>query len=361
MKSLSRRGFLKAIGLTAGVSVAGPMVAPVAANADQLSRIGVLVPQSRMMPEMSNNLVAGLRLALSDTNIRILQEPIGIGTPSARQIADIADKADLLVGLISPSVAENLQDKLEAVGTTLIAVNLGEDLPGRTSPYLHYHGLGLWQSQWALGQWAAVNPGQRVLLLSSVYETGYDAFTAFTQGFHAGGGQIAGRFAGDLDRSTLAELLDTHAPDVIYAAYAGSDATAALKLLRQASVPVLASPFTLHSAENHRAGDVRTALIWSPHLITEENQTFMSAFQRATGHAPDAFAMLGYDTGQKLGAAIRGGQSLRKSLNAPRPIYLADSALRVVETLPAVPVQLARHQLRSFSHKVGWTNVYLCA
>ena len=81
-------------------------------------------------------------------------------------------------------------------------------------------------------------------------------------------------------------------------------------------IPLLGSAFLTYenalASQGSAALGVRTAATWSPSLGGRANATFSSAYRKKTGRAPDAFAMLGYETGRMVSAALAGsGGKLR--------------------------------------------------
>jgi hypothetical protein len=89
--------------------------------------------------------------------------------------------------------------------------------------------LGLWQAAYAGGLWLATHAGRTAAVISSFYESGYDAPFAFESGFNAGRGEIVLRRVIDIppSRSDFAGLFRevlAAGPDVVYIQMSGARA-----------------------------------------------------------------------------------------------------------------------------------------
>lgn len=262
--------------------------------------VGVLTPQSvaksfRQGLEAILPDTVSLRFETIDTNYYSLQEKVG-------HLLD--DDVDYLIGLVSQTYAQRLQ----LAPGRFMAVNLGEDVVNNAL----YHDLGLWQASWALGTWAAQQGGSRAVVISSIYDSGYDALDAFHQGFRAAGGEVAAiHFT---DTPDFASLKQTYQPDVIYAAYNGQT------LDRIHGVQVISSPFT-------RIPGSVTAQTWEG----------------------DAFYALGYETGSKM---------LNPQSIQAHPVYLMRDG-RLIDELSPVPGAFIRSHMAISDSKVGWIHPFL--
>ncbi|HEY0069969.1 MAG TPA: ABC transporter substrate-binding protein, partial [Chloroflexia bacterium] len=224
---------------------------------------------------------------------------------------------------------------------------------------------------------------------------------AWRMGFEAGGGQVLSthithRPASDVGLSSLMAAVKQSKPDLVFASYYGQTAVDLLNAYARAglsrSVPLVGTAFLVDQAVVNSVGSaaagVTTSLPWAASLDTAENQAFMTANQLKTGKSPDAFAVLGYETGALIASAIdrAAGGSLRDALasasfTGPRgavamngttqsttgPHYLQQAQQKGINVRNVVLADLAAAAeldgqvaaLRQTT-RTGWISNYLC-
>ncbi|HEX8220434.1 MAG TPA: ABC transporter substrate-binding protein [Chloroflexia bacterium] len=422
----NRRDFLVNAGKLAGAALALPILAKapgaaaqstgaasilssVSSRATERRTVGVLLPQSSAYPKLGANFLAGLDLYLNQAGrkgISVVSAAVGTCCGQAKQEARAmlkSQKIDLMVGLVNPSVADTLVPILEASKTAFIASSLGENVAraDEHSSYIFHHTMGMWQANWALGKWAATALGRTAVMASSYYDSGYDTLYAFRMGFEAGGGQVHSthvthRPNSDLGLSSLMSVIKQAKPSVVFASYYGQAAVDLLNAYARAglsrSVPLVGTAFLVDQAVVNSVGSaaagVTTSLPWAASLNTAENQAFITAYQHKTGKSPDAFAVLGYETGGLIASAIdrAAGGSLRDALTGasvvgPRgaiamnattqstsaPHYLQQAQRQGINVRNVVLADLAAAAeldgqvaaLRQTT-RTGWVSTYLC-
>lgn len=426
-----RRSFLKTMGVLGG-AVLGSQVPglgsssgllPAASNLTVTSsvpyvsaKIGLLAPPSRMHPAFMSTFLAGLKLgferfATEGGHVRIqwVIRETGLSSAelfqSAKKIVE-EERVDLTLTLANPAIIPRLIPVFETNGTCLLVCDAGANLvrPSERSPHVFHNTLGYWQSCYALARRTVQEHGPKIFILSSVYETGYDALEAFRLGLQKAGGQEVGLAILDAHNSdndlvkTLAQIEDLR-PDAIYLAQSGPDARSILArsnlygLLKQA--PVVGSPFL---AEGDLEGEAATAAVgiksgmsWARGLENAENQAFLSSYATKMGTAADAIGLLGYDSANLLIAALSAAESRKElipaaiesakwlgprgemSMNASThttkvPLYLrqtrkAPNGVQVVDTgiLPSLDEGSAEIQSLMQKPRTGWDNAYLGA
>ncbi len=423
---LSRRAFLRSAGLAAGALAAAPLLnaapawaagpvpaaAPPVAGGRALLTVGVLLPPSTIYPTLGSNFLAGMQLycnqvaSMTQPAVRLVAADAGYGRVQALNAAQKlieSSQAALVVSLCNPTLVGMLRGLFQTRRVVLLTAGLGENVPRAAddSPYVFHHSLGAAQAAWALGQWAATHLGRRAAIATALYDSGYDALTAFRLGFTAAGGTITTTQTTHLLANSpalpavLAEIAATR-PDFIYAAYCGPAAVDFVRAAQAgpaAQIPLLGSPLlageTALPTLGKAALGIKTALGWAPALDTAENRAFVAAYAKQTGQAPDNLALLGYETARLAALALAAtggdparGTQMRAALAAatftgPRgpvtmdgqthctsgPQYLRevqarDGALANVPVAPLPGGAEAGAALRATT-KSGWTNAYL--
>jgi branched-chain amino acid transport system substrate-binding protein len=381
---LSRRGFLKTIGWMAGAAVVAPFLTSRASIAGASSRlpgargvsvgkyplkIGMLLPESELYPAMGDNLKAGIKLFFdqgqaqaADGHTELVTETIGLGfgqaVPKARKLIT-EDRVDLVVGILNSSVAARLRKVFEGSRTFLIVSNVGANTvrADEQSPFVFYNSLSFWQASRAMGSWAARNLGRKAFVASSFYESGYDVLYAFAQGFEGAGGKILQTFVSHIPADTrgfgsvLAEI-ESAKPDFVSAFYSGQQAIDFVKAYADSGlasrIPLVGSAFladeAVLAAQGRTALGIKSCLSWAASMNTPENQAFITAYRARTGHLPDAFSVLGYDTAQLMHHAV---QAVAGDLSRHNDLRIALSTAKF--TSPRGLVQMDPHTQSAIS------------
>jgi branched-chain amino acid transport system substrate-binding protein len=412
---ICRRSFIKTLGMVTGAAAVYPLEAHARLlfNGGNAPRIGVLVPRSTVSPLMGENLVAGMKLHLAACGwekTQLIVEEAGTETVIARGRSLLTvDKVDILAGILNPLSIPHLYQALDESGAIFINIEGGANsfLPRRENPSVYHNSFGYWQANWAAGAWAAARLGKRAFAAGSFYETGYDSYYAFPQGFAAAGGEIVRSDVTHLapDKTGLSQLMKAireASPDFVHAVYSGRDAVDFVKAYAAAGlagrIPLVASGFmvdeSLLPAMGEAALGIKSCMSWAPGLESRENANFVAEYSRFAGRDADAFALLGFDTAALITTAVRNSETnagnsdnLRRGLNAigfasPRgrvvidpetgstdaPLYLREVSseggkLRnaVLAELPRFAVTEKKADLAAIRALSGWTNPYLCA
>jgi branched-chain amino acid transport system substrate-binding protein len=425
---MSRRSFLKLAGLATGGLLFDPMFSarkPIEGPVRRLRswgrplKLGVLLPTSSLYPALDKNLLAGMKLyfdrlggQIHDRVIDLIPREIGFGhglaLRASHQLIE-EEKVDLVVGVISSEVAARLRHLFEAHQTPLIVANAGANVvrEADTNPYVFYNSLNYWQANWAMGAWAGANLGRTALVVTSLYDSGYDALHAFRAGLASVGGAIAQTMVTHAssevdDLEGVLATINRGRPDFVFAAYCGAPAADFVTAFARSGLaqqfPLAVSGFMVEedllSAQGNAALGVRSVLTWASSLDSPENTDFIAAYARRTGRPPEPLAALGFDTAQLIlqatdavGGGGRRKEHLRDALRhvewtSPRgrlamdpqthssnsPLYLREVRIQggrpgnaVVSELDSIPELQVRTSLEHASPKTGWLNAYLSA
>jgi branched-chain amino acid transport system substrate-binding protein len=411
---LTRRHFLQT-----ALAVAGGIAGMAAASsrgeamalppANPAARVGLLLPQSSLYPHLGESFLDGMRTGLwqaGATRVLLVAAEVGIGVSAAvaRCQQLIADEGvDLVVSAANANVAAAVGPMLDRSGRLFIGADGGANLarPDEQGSRVFWNSLGYWRANWAMGAWAARQMGRKAFVAASFYESGYDSINAFRLGFESAGGQVVQTSITHVppeatDWQALSTAIRQAKPDFVYGLYAGQPAVDFVQAYAAAGlagrIPLAAAPFTVDETLLPELGDaalgIRSCLPWSAALDTAENQAFAAALQAETGRAPNAFALLGYDTALMVAGALRAAGSAgdlrlaleRVSWASPRgrlkmnaathstvsPLYVREvkrSADRlqnvVIATLPEIGEQDERLEPLRTGVKTGWLNTYL--
>jgi branched-chain amino acid transport system substrate-binding protein len=325
-RGLTRREFLK----HAGAGATSWLVLPNLPGALPLVhflapglRLSVVLPPFDAFPQVGNSFMDGMALFFSTKTTQRFQ-PVVRQIPvrsslSAAVLEPILNEQqpDVVISMLDPEVSPELATLLRAAGTPLFVAHAGANRLQQRDEHIFYNTLGYWQASYRAGMWAAEQLGQRVVVVSSFYESGYDALYAFQEGFGEGGGRVLetlvthvpGR---ELSMADLCRRIGGHKPDVVYGHLSGRPAvdfaTAYSSSAHTRSRPLLGSGFLTEKAlqiELHAAGrNLRSVFSWSPQLDNVQNSAFLQAFTTSYGTTPDSFAVLGYEIAALLATAL---------------------------------------------------------
>lgn len=354
LKPWTRREFLKSAGFALGANAFLPYLSVFKPGDVHLSRttplkIGVLQATSTLYPEMGSGILNGLQTAVNNTlapSFSVVTAVAGSNRMEAwRQAETLLQKeqVDLVVGMVSQSVAAWLHPLFAAQERFLIAVHPGANMPRQEEihPFLFSHTLGGWQAAWALGQWTAVHLGQRALIASSFYDAGYDAAHAFRLGFEAAGQEVVCACVSQVpnqaaDFEAVWTAVTQAQPDVVFANYSGQTAVAFVTGFRQRfpKLPLVTTSHTLHETLLPAMGATAVGLI--------------SAASWSGEQTSQPFALLGEDTlryvaaaCQAVGGDVSNPEKMRAALTAvqfdsPRGLWQMEASRQISQTPIAI-------------------------
>lgn len=405
---LSRRSFLQSVAASGAAFVATPRLPAFigfSPGSNSSHRAGLLMPAFKSHPQVGASFLDGFALYLAQQPALRAMQMFAASTGSQagiteEEVTKFCEEAglEIVVSMANPSSATAVGAALWKAGVPLLVSHAGANRLDAREPSLFYNSLGYWQASYRAGAWAAQRLGRKAVVVSSFYESGYDALYAFEQGLTKEGGRVRAHFVTHVPGRSLsmaalmAQIADAGA-DFVYAHSSGAAAadfmTAFSSSRRTRNMPLFGSTFLLEeAAQGPPPATVRnlySAGSWSPLLQSAQNEAFQQAFWARYRRAADSFAVLGYDTAGLIAEAARLAQAQGLSLAAalrqttvdgPRgrlaidgatqaalpPLYLRqwtwqDGAYQsaVVEALPPVAETAARNA----APRSGWIHPYL--
>ncbi len=144
------------------------------------------------------------------------------------------DKVDILTGIVATPVAYAARDYIHEGKHILVVSNAGgNDLTrARKSPYIFRASFSAWQNAYPSGEWMAKNVGKKAFLMAADYAFGKESLAAFKENFLKNGGQVIGELyppLGNTDYAPYLPQIQSAKPEFTYAFFAGSDAVAFTK------------------------------------------------------------------------------------------------------------------------------------
>ncbi len=331
---MTRRDFLKTMGVLAGTAAAapvlsacGPLVSKPAAS--KPLKIGLLLPYSdiyavlgesiteamKMYFESVGNEAGGRKIELITEDTKIKPD---IGLQKARKLVE-QDQVDLVAGLVSSGVANAVRDYFHDNKKILLIANAGSNVITRAkrSPYIFRTSFTNWQPNWPLGGWAYENVAKKVFVSAPDYAAGHDMVNAFLNNFQAHGGELVADpqftpFPSMGDPAPFITEIQNADPPMVYCFYSGGAAVTFIKAYGEfgltGKIPLVCAGFTVEEdvlpAEGDAALGAHSGLHWALLLDNPENKAFTKAYKERTGKDANVFAMQGYDTARVIVEAV---------------------------------------------------------
>lgn len=287
-------------------------------------RIGFLQPYSSIYPYFAEHLLTGFFLGFGRDPFRqndIQFIPHFVESGSSAKIAAGArkliqfDQVDMLSGLINYAALPELTPILEQKQKLGFFFDLGDSIPkfDYLSPNVFFSSNQLWQSQFALGQWAPKHFGTPGVILMPIYDAGYDLHTSFQQGLSwSGGGEVLLSVVNAKEKNPnkmrvrpyLKEIKKT-APAFVHALFSGPNGIEFLKEwvdcgLNKEIPLVVSEPMTypewLADVQNLDL-ELYTASLYDPEDVSKQNRKFKQKFTKVAKQPVNTFALLGYEAG----------------------------------------------------------------
>lgn len=280
-------------------------------------KIGILLPRSDMFPTLALDFLNGFRMGLSvrGDNVdspKLLIESIGNATgDSVLKTAEkmiLQENVDLTISFCGIFDLKDLVSIFTAYKKNLIHIDLGGNIITRehVSPYVVHHMLGLWQSAYKSGEFAAQKLGKKAALATSFYDGGYHLVESFIRGFTANGGTIVFPYVAPFDYKTetyqsLIDGLHNSNPDFIYSLFTYKEEQKVLNILSEKlnknSLPIIWSPLIDLNQETNRLENVLSISSWDFDSDDPEMENFIQSYQQKNNIPPNEISLLGFETG----------------------------------------------------------------
>ncbi len=289
-------------------------------------KIGWLIPYSGIFRNLRMDLQQGLDSALNKegAGVTITAYPEYIGAGAIKESEEalkkllLYERVDLIIGVLSTKIITGIIPLLESHRTPALILNLGADLPTPqlSSAYLFYNSLHLWKSEWVMGKWMQKKYGGEPSINMSVYESGYSLHNSFRLGTSVSGAMtvkmnVVRNITGPPDTRPLIEFIREQRPEHAHILLSGKEGELFLQLFREQNLPyppgLSVNPFMVEDdlqMEVPSGLELYNASTWCKTLDTSDNQVFIQEYTAAWQESPNAFALLAYEAGLVLAAAL---------------------------------------------------------
>jgi branched-chain amino acid transport system substrate-binding protein len=303
--------------LAAGAVAVTGVLAAAAAQAEDVVKIGLIVPMTGGQASTGKQIDNAVKLYMQQHGATVAGKKIEVilkddatlpdNTKRLAQELIVNDKVNVIAGFgITPSALAaaplatqaKVPEVVMAAGTSIIT---------ERSPYIVRTSFTLGQSSTIIADWAVKNGIKKVATLTSDYAPGNDALNFFKQHFTAGGGQIVEEVKVPLANPDFAPFLQRmkdSKPDAIFvfvpAGHGGNFMKQyAERGLDKAGIKVIGPGDVTDDDLLKDMGDAVlgtvTAHIYSAAHPSAKNKEFVAAYKKAFGQRPGFMAVGGYD------------------------------------------------------------------
>ncbi|MBF59107.1 ABC transporter permease [Halomonas sp. ATBC28] len=332
-------------------------------------KLGLMLPYTGTYTALGEAITNGLKLAIEQNSgqlggreveyVQLDSEANPSKAPQNMSRLVNSDEVDVVIGPVHSGVAMGMLRVAKQTGAITIIPNagLGAATNELCMPNVFRTSHNMWQDSYPMGKVAYDRGHREMVTITWDYAGGKEDIAAFEEAFTEAGGEIIEQilvpFPSTEFQSYLTQIASLN-PDAVYTFFAGGGGVSFVRDYAAAglkeNIPLLGSGFMTEGnlAALGGAGEgVLTTLHYAETLESEENQSFVAAYQEAYGEMPDAYAVHGYDTGAMLIQAldaVEGDSTDRDAL---------------IDALAAVELQSPRGSLRFSKSHHPIQNIYL--
>lgn len=358
------------------------------------------MPYSGIYPYYGHHLMAGMQMAMQpdrtghhggggEEQLQFVPVFTKKGDPvtfkNAVEQLLFFERVDLLSGLISYRTMPDIIPLINDHRKPALLFDLGEYVPGfdLQCPYVFYTSQQLWQSEFALGNWAECKFRDTGLVVLPFYESGYHLHSSFWEGIQAAGGAALKlhtiskeKSSGhSLDLTDFFATIEKDKPAFVHGIFTGDQGT---DFIKQWILSPYNRKIPLILVENMAYDDLLddvghldcsfySASSWSRMDQRPENQKFVQKFELASGQKANIFALLGYEAGlmiREVQSGILHGDNEQvlhqlKTISIMGPRGRRNFDPMSIQAMPQVDIQLINME-RNNTHKIIIDQVQNC-
>jgi branched-chain amino acid transport system substrate-binding protein len=372
-----RRTVIALASLAAALLVASP------ANAQQMIKIGLIMPYSGQFADTATQMDNAIKLyvrqkgdTVAGKKIEIIRKDTGGVAPDvAKRLTQeliVRDNVDIVAGFVLTPNALAAGDVSAEAKKFMVVMNAATSIITTKSPYIARTSVTTPQLNEALGAWAYKSGIRKVYSMVSDFGPAHDAEGAFQRAFKEAGGEIAGsvRFpVANPDFSAFVQRAKDLNPEAIYIWVPGGVQPAAIgKALAERGIDarktrILGQGELTEEEALKSMGDAGLGIVTVYHYDYNHdsplNREFVKAYHEANGRNPNIYSIGGYDGMHLIYEALKktGGKTDGESLIAaargmswesPRgPISVDPETRDIVQTVYIRRVEKVGGQLRN--------------
>ena len=349
-------------------------------------KLGLMLPYTGTYTALGEAITNGLKLAIEQNNgqlggreveyVQLDSEANPSKAPQNMSRLVNSDEVDFVIGPVHSGVAMGMLRVAKQTGAITIIPNagLGAATNELCMPNVFRTSHNMWQDSYPMGKVAYERGYREIVTITWDYAGGKEDVEGFEDAFTEAGGEIIEQilvpFPSTEFQSYLTQIASL-SPDAVYTFFAGGGGVSFVRDYAAAglkeNIPLLGSGFMTEgnlTALGDAGEGVLTTLHYAETLVSEKNQSFVSAYQEAYGDMPDAYAVHGYDTGAMLIQAldaVEGNTTDREALIAalaavelqsPRGPLRFSKSHHPIQNIYLREIRNGRHEVLSVAHEL---------
>lgn len=299
-------GVLAALASLAGMSVA--------AQAQDVFKLGVVLPLSGPAAKIGNENLEAINLAFDEINSAIAGTKIELvvaddqnnpnaGLTETRRLVE-NDKVQAVIGTLSSAVALAIHPYTTRAEIPYVTGGIARDITeSKKSAYTFRSSLAAGQQEAPIAAFLIKNNWKSGVLMGADYAAGHDAVTAVGKTLKALGGTVLSemfpRF-GETDYAPFFSRIDPKA-EFVYGYFFGGDTLRFIRAYRSFGLkqPLMMTGSAVSSggvaqALGESIDGLLSAEIWVPSMDDAESKQFVEAYTKKFGHGPESLSYDGY-------------------------------------------------------------------
>lgn len=290
-------------------------------------KIGFLTPYSGVYPFYGHHLMAGMLLGIytgppKKNEVQFIPVYTKMGDPAtvleAVNRLVFFEQADIISGLVGYRSIPDIIPVIERHNKLGFFFDMGEYIPwfNYLSPRIFYCSQQIWQSQYALGTWAAKQYGGGGMMITTLYEAGYHLSNTFHKGVADAGFDRLEMHVIPHDKSDPMRMelddffrkIKKDPPSYVHAIFAGTLGNKFLDKWKNSGFHKIIPLIVVENmAYDDMIEDVAgldlelfSASTWNRGAEDKRNAEFVKRFETTGGQMANIFGLLGYEAGLAL-------------------------------------------------------------
>lgn len=322
-------------------------------------KIGILLLQSKQYMSLDKDFINAIRLKVKD--VVFITESIGIGADENLVIEKmqkmvLQENISIIAGFFGHRNIESVYDYAAANDILLIANDIGSTLPYTINKKrgVYINSFGLVETSYLLGKYLEEQNYRRVTIASSYYDSGYGIQGAIEQAFTTGDCKFSGHYIMPLhprenEEEYMHQTISSSLPEAVFAFYSGIYAQENAAFLSTnnltKSYPFYFTSFSINEKilEEHTTTFNNAYMVssWTESMDNKENNDFIDLYKRTFFKNPNAFSLLGYETGLII-------ETLLQKTNALHDIDAMDTIMKNLPKGPRGEIKFHTDTQRTF-------------
>ena len=287
------------------------------ASAQDAVKIGIVLPMTGGFAALGRQVQAGIKLYMATNGATVAGKTIDLvikddaGVPAnSKRLAQeliVNDKVGIIGSALTPSAMAIGPISTQSKTANVVMVSGTSGVINPNNPYMVRTSFTLGQQSGIIGDWAAKNGSNKVVIVQSDWAPGAEATAVFTRAFKKAGGQVVETIKVPLENPDFAPFLQRArgvSPDALFVfvptVQAGTFARQfAERGLDKAGIKLIGTGDITGDDDLPGMGDamlgVVTAGIYSVLHNSQANRDYVAAFEKANHFRPDFISLGGYD------------------------------------------------------------------